>query len=354
MSHGIHVLRLAGSPTQMGESHGEARADDIGAYLSSRIALAGQGNDLSREQLLMLAEACLPAHRDYAPDLYAEMLAMADAAGISAAEAVIVGGYTDFLDVVRAYAGSAPVEDQCTAILIPAARADAGALLAQTWDMNASAAPFVLMLELHPENQPAAMLFSTAGCIGQIGMNSAGVAIGINNLAANDGRFGVTWPFVVRKALQQASAADALRCIREAPLAGAHSFLVLDRDGEGYMVEAMPSAQHVVRLADMPLIHTNHCLEALTREWQGPRPENLSHHSRTRLSHAQAFARRDIITPECLMAMTRDTRAICHRTQPDMDIHTCGAVVMCPQSGQLWACEGLPSENPYECFRVPE
>ncbi|SVC11681.1 uncharacterized protein METZ01_LOCUS264535, partial [marine metagenome] len=81
----------------------------------------------------------LPAHRKFDEDLYAEMLALANAAGISPAEAVIVGGFTDFVDAVRATIGAETPgelqEDDCTSMIIPDSRADGSGFLAQTWDM---------------------------------------------------------------------------------------------------------------------------------------------------------------------------------------------------------------------------
>lgn len=355
MSAALDVLRLSGAPQAMGEAHGRARAADIRAYFETRLALAAAGTAFSRAALIGLAEECLPAHRDYAPDLFAEMCALAHAAGLSPAEAVIVGGYTDFIDLVRARAGSAPVEDACTAWLVPAKRStDGHALLAQSWDMNASAEPYVLMLDVRPEGGPAARVFSTAGCLGQIGMNDAGVAIGINNLTAADGAVGVTWPFVVRKALQQRSAAAALECVRSAPLAGGHSFLVLDAEDEGYVIEAMPTATSVRRLEKQVAVHANHCLDDATRRVEGPRPAVLAHHSEMRQAHATEWARQPVSVAG-LMEWLRDTRSICRDRNEDagFDFKTCGAVIMQPATRALWACAGPPSLNAFRQFPIP-
>ena len=185
-----------------------------------------------------------------------------EASGLSAAEAVIVGGFTDFVDVLRAQAGAVHEEDDCTAVLVPDALAEGQGFLAQTWDMHDSATEHVVLLEIEPEGGPRAFVFSTVGCLGQIGLNEAGIAIGINNLAAATGRVGVTWPFVVRKALQQTDIEAALACVVDADLAGAHNYLLLDRHGRGYNVEAMPDCRAVTKLEDSLLAHTNHCLDA--------------------------------------------------------------------------------------------
>src|SRR4249920_1705675 len=98
----IRVLDLTGSPTEVGRAHGTAYAAEIREYTDERVHLSSDGvwagHAVTHDEVIALAEACLPAHEAYAPELYAEMLAMADGAGLSPAEAVIVGGFTDFID----------------------------------------------------------------------------------------------------------------------------------------------------------------------------------------------------------------------------------------------------------------
>jgi hypothetical protein len=191
----IRRLLLAGRPGALGEAHGARFREEIRRYADERVHLASNGSwaghAATREDVLGLAEAMLPAHRAYAPDLYEEMEAMARASGLSPAEAVVVGGFTDFVDAVRAQGGSPAQEDDCTAALVPGNVADGSAFLAQTWDMHDSATEHVVMLELRPETGPRALVFSTVGCLGQIGVNEAGICVGINNLHAAAGRTGV-------------------------------------------------------------------------------------------------------------------------------------------------------------------
>jgi isopenicillin-N N-acyltransferase-like protein len=352
----IRHLKLHGSPEQLGVQHGSAYSEDIRRYADERVRLASDGSwagrEATREDTLSLAQAMLPAHRTYAPDLTEEMEAMAEASGLSAAEGVIVGGFTDFVDVVRAHEGPVHEEDNCTAVLIPDALADGHGYLAQTWDMHDSATEHVVLLEIEPLNGPRAFVYSTVGCLGQIGLNDAGIAIGINNLAASTGRIGVTWPFVVRKALQQTDIEAALACVVDVELAGAHNYLLLDRHGRGYNVEAMPSCRTVTKLEGLPLAHTNHCLDAEAKREQTERPPVLLASSQRRLERThELLAGNDPITLERLMAMTRDSVAICQRSQPPFHIESSGAAIMRPATGELWAVWGLPSENEYEAFR---
>ena len=348
----IRLTAVSGSPQLMGSAHGSQYADEIRAYADDRILLSAEGTDWDRDRILDLAERMLDAHQGYDEALFEEMTAMATAAGLSPAEAVIVGGYTDFIDAVRAEATVSGHEDDCTAVIVPDRMADGAGFLAQTWDMHASATQHVIMLDVSPSVGPRSLVFTTVGTLGQIGMNEAGISVGINNLSAADGRVGVTWPFVVRKALRQTNLDDAISCITDAPLAGGHNFLVFDRTGRGATIEAMPTATSVEHLGETPLIHTNHCLAPATRAVEADRPDELNRSSILRAEQAPTLLDTDPVTAEDLMALTRDERSICRHPEPPWNYETCGAAIMRPATGDFWACWGVPSENAYERFSL--
>ena len=360
----LPILDVAGTPADMGATHGRVARDALRAFAEERVRLAGEpawtGRDLDRARVLDLAERCLAVHRAYAPDLTAELEAMSEVAGVSPAEALIVGGFTDFVDAVYAIGGPEaplrlPVPEEamdCTAFLVPRARAaDGHAMLGQTWDMHETAAEHVLALRGAPRDAPAFVVFTTVGCVGMIGMNEHGVCVGINNLSAGDGDVGVTWPFVVRKALQQRDLDGALRAVTEARLAGAHNYLLLDRDGRGANVEATTTRTVVTPLGGDAVVHTNHCLAPATVAVERAREAAAVAGSERRLARAAVLLERRGLTPADLQEVTRDTEAICYRGGPPRFVATCGAAVMRPATGEFWAVRGLPSESPYR--RVP-
>jgi isopenicillin-N N-acyltransferase-like protein len=349
----LTVLTAHGSPASAGRAHGEAFGADVRAYLEKRRVLSAQGTDLDDAGITAIAEQMVEAHRAYDPALFEEMAAMAEAAGISPAEAIIVGGYTDFIDTVRAVAHGTMVEDQCTAVLTPAASSGGAGFLAQTWDMHASATPHVFLLDVDVDDRPRALVFTTHGTLGQIGMNEAGIAVGINNLTVDDGRYGVTWPFVVRKALTETTFEGALAAIVDAPLAGGHNFLLMDADGRGASIEATPTTTWVEHLDELPLVHTNHCVVPETQAVEGARPEDLQANSLRRLADAGALlADTTEHTPESLMDLLRDEGSICRHPEPPWDYESSGAVIMRPTTGDFWACWGVPSENEFSHHRL--
>ncbi|MEM7286169.1 MAG: C45 family peptidase [Actinomycetota bacterium] len=351
----IRVLDVAGSPSRMGATHGAAFADEIRHYAEERIDLVCEGRwsggPLARAEVIAIAESMIPAHEAFDADLHAEMEAMASEAQLSIAEAIIVGGFTDFVDTVAAATGGrAPtsvLEDDCTAVIVPDSRAQGSGFLAQTWDMHDTATDHVLLLRIAPDDAPAARVFTTTGCLGQIGMNSEGVCVGINNLNALDGRPGVAWTSVVRGMLKTSTAAEALDVLLGADLAGAHNFVIFDADGAGYDVEAMPSVRPVVPLADHPICHTNHVLDADASAVQAPRDPWMQQNSAMRLDHARELLAAGPIDQHRIFELTRDERAICQQARPPFHIESSGAAVMRPKTDDFWACWGRPAQNEY-------
>ena len=350
----IRVLDVGGTATEMGYVHGRAYAGEIREYSDERVGLAMSGlwtgAPVSRGTVFDLAEACLEAHERESGILYEEMAAMAEGAGISLAEAVVVGGFTDFVDTVRAHlgdGGTAPprVEDDCTAFIVPDERAGGTGFFGQTWDMHASATDHVILMRTNPDDGPRALIFTTVGCLGQIGMNEYGVCVGITNLAATDGKIGVTWPTVVRHALLTETAAEARNVILEADLAGGHNYLVFDSEGVGFNIEAMPSVRPVTTLASEPLVYTNHTTHQSTGAVEVERPAELQDSSHRRRSVAIDHLDRTDINEEDLMDLTR--HGVCQVPEPPYDVETSGATVMRPKTGDFWAVWGPPSMNDY-------
>ncbi len=356
MSTPIRILDLAGSPTQIGSRHGELHAEEIRKYANERVDLVASGlwsgGPLTRTEVLDIADSMLEAHEDFDAALFEEQIAMATAAGISTAEAVIAGGFTDFVDTVRAVVGgpipTEVIEDDCTAMIVPDSRASGQGILGQTWDMHDSATEHVVLLRIRPDDAPAALVFTTTGCLGQIGMNEAGVCVGINNLVGTDGTRGVTWPSVVRAMLKTETAAEAKSVLLSADLAGAHNFLVLDKHGDGYTVEAMPSARPSIELTNEPIVHTNHTVLPEATAVQADKAPGLMDSSASRFDTATALLADGDIDVERVMDITREPEAICQAAVDPYHIESSGAAIMRPSTGDFWACWGRPIDNEYE------
>lgn len=338
----IRTLKAAGDAHTIGTAHGSAYPEMIRRYLDDRLSLAAQerwsGGVPSSDQIISVAETTLVHHERFSEELYVEMVAMAKAAGITPAEAVVVGGFTDLTDVVKSAFGRAPAEHNCSAILNPAK-----GFYAQTWDMHASAGEFVFMLDVDPSDRPHALVQTTMGCLGQMGMNEAGISVGINNLSTS-GRPGVTWPLVVRKMLEQTDVEAAVEVVIEAELAGAHNYMVMGPDGAAVNIEAMPNQRKITRSANQPLVHTNHCLDQRTAEEEDDRLGVYVESSQNRLEISAASA-------DDLDAFFADP-AISRSVDDPHEVGSCGAVVIEPARRRMRAVWGVPGQFPWESFQL--
>ena len=367
----IRMLEVSGSPIEMGRHHGLAYADSIRELAKDRLQLSSSSNwtgkELSRRDVLSLGRACLPYHHGYAPELMDELRGMGEVSGVGLTELVILNGFTDFIDTVYAAepqetgAAQVPVPahpglDDCTAFIISAeATVDRQGFFGQTWDMHETATPHMILLRGKPAQGPNFLTLTIVGCLGMIGLNEAGIAIGINNLVAGDGQVGVTWPFVVRKVLAQDNLDSALACITGARLAGGHNYLLADATGRGYNVEAMARRYHVDEITCGALVHTNHCLSDKNIAVERDRLPKSRASSETRLSRGQELLGKQQITLDDLFALTRDHGAangICVHPEEPLFLESCGAAIMRPATRELWAVWGNPCQNSYERFVV--
>jgi isopenicillin-N N-acyltransferase-like protein len=218
----------------------------------------------------------------YSHSLYEELLGIAEGAIISPEEIVVANHYTDLRDLDPdperwrmaptgddpemtngGRTGASPAEpatDGCSMIW---SHTPTGRILAQTWDMHATAIPYVMVLGIpESEDGPAARLLTVTGCLGMAGMNASRVAIAINNLYSTDATLGVVWPAMVRRALHEDTAADARDVIARSPIGSGHHYFVADKT-DAYSLEASGTRRRLVFAGEKPsFCHTNHCLDA--------------------------------------------------------------------------------------------
>ena len=176
----LRILELSGTPYEMGLQHGRAYRDAIRELAAERVALCCDptwtGRSLPSDQVMELAEACLEHHHTYAPEIMEQIAGIAAATDLTLAELVIANGFTDFADVIYNALERPPrvpvFGNECTAFMASgAATADSQALIGQTWDMHATATPYVILLRAQPRNEPAFLAFTLTGCVAMIGMN---------------------------------------------------------------------------------------------------------------------------------------------------------------------------------------
>jgi isopenicillin-N N-acyltransferase-like protein len=340
------TLQLTGSdPRTWGLQHGEAFAAQIRELSAIRSELlVKQLPGWSQAMIDRLCDDHLAALSQRWTDTLAELTGIGEASGVSLRELVVLNAYTDLKDFV---ASNAPaIEGGCSALVVKGPRVN---FAAQTWDMHASAEPYTLLLDV-PGAARRARVLTVAGCLGLAGVNAAGVSVMINNLNCREtNRAGLLWPGLVRKMLEQPTAASAVSTLVTNLPSSGHNYLVSDR-GEAINLETTgrryEQTAAIARGRAGVIGHTNHYLGTLASE------ELVDRRGPTTLSRMVAldafFAAHPLAdltsatVQEAFLEQGALCDCVCFRPDPG-DPHavvTCGGIAVDHAAGTAFAFRG--------------
>lgn len=361
----IPFLKVKGTSYEMGVAQGRAFRDQIHELSKERLRLSMLEMELAGESpdetlCLTTAEAMLPIQKSWNAGVHEEFIGISDGAGIDPARLLIGNGYTDFKDVVVRKASGDITE--CTSLFVlPESTGTDRGFAAQTWDMHASAQPFIVIIEREPIDGPRTLSLTTTGCLSLIGVNESGIAIGNNNLTPEDAKYGVIYLAMIHAALQATDFKTAVDCIVNAPRASGHHYYIMDNLGQAIGIETT-ATKHTVFEADEGLyVHSNHYKDAslapavpvngnsLGREEIG---RQLLKKNKGRLGAEQLkriLENRDEL-PNCICR---------YGDEPIEDLdprralaRTCAAAILDPAGRGMWAIWGPPDQGVWEWYEL--
>ena len=355
------LITLTGAPYDMGVQHGRLLKEQIHHLARERYELALEhaaenGVEVTREACLRLAREHLPYHQRYSAAVYEELEGIAAGAQLSLEELLIANALTDFRDVLWQRLPAPAGAPGCTAFGVRRGYTAAGVTyLGQTWDMHASAEPFVYVFQRRPDDGPSWLTVSTAGCLSLIGINEVGIAVGNNNLQPKDARPGVMYLALIHEALRQTHFTAACRAITEAHRSSGHNYLLADADGT--LVDIETTAEHADEFqpARPYYVHTNPYLSPRLRPLEVEQDLRSSHHRLARLTDLFEQAG-SISGPEHLQRLLSDREG-----GPDLGIcregkgrasRSCAFVVLCPEEQALWMTAGPPTRSALTRFAL--
>ena len=362
-----NVIELAGTPRHMGRQFGEQLREQTRAFAELRLgkcidAAKLLGLPADKSLVLDICGRSIEAHQRDDASVWEELHGIAEGVGLSDEMILICNGLTDIRDAVQAAAGapwaSQPADSGgCTAWLAaPEATAAERVLAGQTWDMHAGAADHIVVVVRKPDRGPATISMTTAGCLSLVGMNSAGIAVGNNNLRPTDGRPGVVYLAMIHKALAQPRLAGAVNAITQAHRCSGHNYYLAGPEGEIVDIETTATQYEVIQPAGAVYAHTNHYLLEKLRRLEQPEAVTASSTWRlTRMLHVLSEQAGQISPTSMMQAMSDPQGAadcrIC-RNDPVDASPTCGAVVMSPQERRMWVAVGEPKAEAFVEFGV--
>lgn len=248
-------LVLSGSPYEIGFQHGERLRGEIHGLLEDHLVRVNllRAQPLDKNAAVAYAKRCGDFICRELPDLWREITGLADGARIGVEEALILQLRRE-LSMLEAPAHASCASD-CTTIAV---KTDAGAVIAQTIDLPGRVGGLGRIFRILPDAGGADILmYSFVGLLGYIGINSAGLAVGINMVTAERVEPGVPPYLIVRALLGCPNRAAAVAMLAKLKRASARCFALGDL--QGVEIAECTTDAHA-EMNGRILFHTNHFL----------------------------------------------------------------------------------------------
>ncbi len=264
---GIYYLVLDGAtPYDRGYQHGAALEFAIKKALRQFAAwIRVQAHNPDPRAMMRDFAADTPhlaAVQQRVPELFEELRGVADGAGVDLRELFVYQSFDEFfLYLYKSGALAGRPDGHCTTAGIYG-RTDLPNYVGHNNDIPIYHEELVTVLHIRPPGSDLQILQSTfAGQIGQNGVNSHGVAVGINTLADLPGSNGVPVSFHVRRILGCRDRNEAVKYLQSTQFATAMNYMIGDRE-KTISVETWETNAVVLDVYEGSYaVHTNHTLQ---------------------------------------------------------------------------------------------
>ncbi|HJQ56558.1 MAG TPA: C45 family peptidase [Vineibacter sp.] len=265
------LLELPVGARARGRAHGETHRDLIRRHLDAWFAhLDGGRAENPRAYLERFVDDTdfLPAICRWTPDLAEEVEGIAEGAGQPARHIWAL----QMLDEEWAYAmrcaAARQPRSKCSTFAVAGNGRDQPTLVGQNMDLGGYTQGLQVLMRVAAEaDRPACLIFSLAGMIALMGVNSAGVAVHVNTLSQlPSAPSGLPVAFVVRGALERRAAAEAAAFVTGAQHASGQHYLLADNGGIRSLESSAAGSTSFAGQGDGRVLHTNHPLADGMRE----------------------------------------------------------------------------------------
>ena len=296
----------------------------------------------------------------HAPDLAAEIEAIAAGAGVPAERLMAINARTEIIG------GAARPE--CSVVGVGRPADGRGPLLAQNWDWHPNVAgALVIWTVIEPDGTWFTTL-TEAGILAKVGLNSRGLALCLNILgsSADGGDGGMPIHVLLRQVLQRCDEMEAVeRMIAAQSYSASSALSVIARDaGKSTMrsFEVSPSGVETLTDRDGILLHTNHFLDlplGLVDRYRSDWPDTvarLEELERRFAGGGEPLGDREVraalssheAEPTSICCHDANNASFAHRQQ------SLASILMRPEEGRLKISDGPPCTTPFREVRPPQ
>lgn len=231
------TVSVNGTHRELGRAYGKQEKERIREASRGYVALIASFGGES--QVVKFVHDLKDVLVERVPWILEELEGVAEGAGVSLVDLLVVNARSELISRL----GGPVVE--CTSVAVgPKRSRDSRPRVAQNWDWLTVMESLPIILSAQPRGRPSYVTFCEAGQLAKIGVNSAGVAVGLNFLTtpvAERSEIGVPVHLILRAILAAESLDDALATILELPIGGAAHFLIADKAGTIMSTEVSPA-----------------------------------------------------------------------------------------------------------------
>jgi isopenicillin-N N-acyltransferase-like protein len=352
----LPLLHLSGTPYQQGLQHGRELKEHIAHNVQVYFERFEREARLLRGEVLAWATRYGEAIAAHSPDYMAGMRGIAEGSGCSLDEVLALNVRYEIL--YYQFTRNA-LADGCTSFaVLPEASSNGHLLMGQNWDWIPQVQGAVLHT-LEPDGLEM-LSFTEAGIFGgKIGLNSAGLGLGVNGLhTTSDDWSRLSPPYHVRcyQILRSQEFEDALQVVNGAPRACSTNFLIAQAPNRVADLEAAPDHARVLGCENGLLVHTNHFLDpAALGVVEPPRPRwSSTYHRLARMRELLDAARPLSIAAiqACLRDHQRYPNSVCCHEDPTLPpgqrYLSVTSAVMDLHTRELYLSDGPPCQGEYQ------
>ena len=303
-------------------------------------------SELSWPEACQFAEQFIPMLEQSYPSYIEEMKGLAEGAGVDFPSILALN--------VRTEIGYGMATDGCTAFTW---KANDASFIAQNWDWEMEQIPNIVCLHIEKPSVPRIHMMTEAGIIGKIGLNSAGVGVTLNAIAAR-GVDTTRLPchLALRAVLESISRKDAVTKLAKHGIASSCHIQIADAESGGIGLEntaydtiEMPQNEHGI------CTHSNHFVMKHIKECENRGLPD----STVRLARIQALLKENMEKPsmEGLRGLLKDEKnyptAICRAPTEKSTLATLFSVVMDLSEKHAKVKMGRPTEDGEELVLRP-
>jgi len=261
----IDATEIGGEPREQGRAHGAALRPQVHAHLAAwlgSLERAGLGDPQGYVRDMLRETDFVAAIRQFAPDLLEETHGIAEGAGADP-ELVYALQLLDEEWAYRRRRAAAGQREKCSSFAIVGPERGP-TYIGQNMDLAPYTDGHQALLRVKSGGSPGALVFSTVGMIGLMGVNDAGIGVCVNSLPQlASAPEGVPVAFVLRRLLQSRSLAQASDLVMRLPHA-TNQHYVIAAAGAARSFEASASGVTEYFPPDPSrILHTNHPLAAV-------------------------------------------------------------------------------------------